>query len=626
MSLYCSILNPIRRLSVRPRIAVVLLVAVAVSGCDIFGTAVDERAPRLEILKPTDESTVAGRNVLVQLEAEALGDGNFISFINVNINGVRAGEAQFDGTFFNFRFNSFDFPDGLYRIEAVAFDKFQARGISSAILVTIQNESDGVGPRVTIVDPEVEDEVNGITRVVARTEPGEPVVTRADLLVNGVAISSRNESVGGNTFIFDWDTVDLPVGEHVLEIKAFSGANVFRISEPVTVRKSEGADGTDGGPGSLKWRAFGFNGQVEGAPAIGFNNDIYIGTTSDTLYTFTSDGALKWKFATFGPIRSSSLVGNNEDVFTVSEDGRLYGLTSQGNRLWNASTSYNSNAALRSSPTLGVDGVIYFGDSEGRVHAVGSFDGLSLAGRWPKKVSDAAIVVPPVIARDRTIIVASTDGHLYALDPQGQLLWKTTQNIGSVMVGMALIEKDISVTLPTGETRTTTANVVYAVSNDGLIYAIAGEDGSILWSYPLTGPLRSGPVVGPDGTVYVGTSTGLIALNEDADSFTPRLRWVFVAEDVGTPAIDANGIIYFVGRKTLYAINPNNTPFWTYDLNTESDGPLTINRSGELILAGENGALFAFETGSVGLAREKWPTFQRNARHTGRIGIDATDG
>jgi len=45
-----------------------------------------------------------------------------------------------------------------------------------------------------------------------------------------------------------------------------------------------------------------------------------------------------------------------------------------------------------------------------------------------------------------------------------------------------------------------------------------------------------------------------------------------------------------------------------------------------LILAGENGALFAFETGSVGLAREKWPTFQRNARHTGRIGIDATDG
>jgi outer membrane protein assembly factor BamB len=610
----------------RTLVAVLMAIAVLGSGCDIFGTAIDERAPRLEILRPFDEATVSGRNVLVQISAEALGDDNFVSFINVNINGQRAGEAVYDGALFNFRFNSLDYPDGLYRIEAVAFDKFQARGISAPILVTVQNQSDGPGPRMTIVDPETDQEVNGITRVVARTDPGEPFVTRVDLLVNGVAMASISESIGGNTFIFDWDTIELPLGKHVLEVKAYSGINVFRISESVTVEKTELETGGELRPGSLKWRAFGFNGEIDGAPGIGFNNDIYVGTSSDTLYSFTVDGALKWKFPTKGPIRSSPMVGNNEDVFVVSEDGRLYGLTNQGERLWGWSTAYNSGSLLRSSPTLGVDGVIYFGDSDGRVHAVSSFDGLSTGGRWPKKVSDAAIVVPPVIARDRTIIVASTDGFLYALDPAGQLLWKTQQNIGSVMVGMALIEKDITINLPTGDTRTTTANIVYAVSNDGQLYAIAGEDGSVLWSYPLTGPLRSGPVVGPDGTIYVGTSTGLIALNEDADAFTPRLRWVFVAENVGTPTIDSNGIVYFVGAKTLYAINPNNTPYWTYHLNTQSDGPLTITRRGELLVAGDNGALFSFETGSVGLAPEKWPTFQRNARHTGRIGIDATDG
>lgn len=610
------------------RLLVAFLMAIAVlgSGCDIFGTAIDERAPRLEILRPFDEATVSGRNVLVQISAQALGDDNFVSFINVNINGQRAGEAAFDGALFNFRFNSLDYPDGLYRIEAVAFDKFQARGISAPALVTVQNQSDGPGPRMTIVDPESDQEVNGITRVVARTDPGEPFVTRVDLLVNGVAMASISESIGGNTFIFDWDTIELPLGEHTLEVKAYSGINVFRISEAVTVDKAELETGGELRPGSLKWRAFGFNGEIDGAPGIGFNNDIYLGTSSDTLYTFTVDGALKWKFPTKGPIRSSPMVGNNEDVFVVSEDGRLYGLTNQGERLWGWATAYNSGSLLRSSPTLGVDGVIYFGDSDGRVHAVSSFDGLSTGGRWPKKISDAAIVVPPVIARDRTVIVASTDGFVYALDPAGQLLWKTQQNIGSVMVGMALIEKDITINLPTGDTRTTTANIVYAVSNDGQLYAIAGEDGSVLWSYPLTGPLRSGPVVGPDGTIYVGTSTGLIALNEDADAFTPRLRWVFVAENVGTPAIDSNGIVYFVGAETLYAINPNNTPYWTYHLNTQSDGPLTITRNGELLVAGDNGALFSFETGSVGLAREKWPTFQRNARHTGRIGIDATDG
>jgi len=53
---------------------------------------------------------------------------------------------------------------------------------------------------------------------------------------------------------------------------------------------------------------------------------------------------------------------------------------------------------------------------------------------------------------------------------------------------------------------------------------------------------------------------------------------------------------------------------------------LTITRDGALLVAPENGYLYAFETGSVGLNPENWPTFQRNARNTGRLGIDATDG
>ena len=43
------------------------------------------------------------------------------------------------------------------------------------------------------------------------------------------------------------------------------------------------------------------------------------------------------------------------------------------------------------------------------------------------------------------------------------------------------------------------------------------------------------------------------------------------------------------------------------------------------IVAGQNGVLTSLETGSVGLALNMWPMFQRNARHTGRLGIDAGD-
>jgi outer membrane protein assembly factor BamB len=609
--------------SVLPAITLVGYLLLA-SGCDIFGTAIDERAPSVEILRPFDQATVSGKHVLIAIAAEALSADNFISFINVNVNGVRAGEAALDSTGFNFRLDTFNFEDGLYRIEAVAFDRFQARGISAPILVTIANKSDGIGPEMQIITPDNDERVGGLVRVVARTQPVQPFVTRVDLLVDGVAIASSNNVLGGNSFVFDWDALNEAAGEHFLEVKAYSGPTTFRLSDSKKVIvRSDGSSGGDGRPGSVRWRAAGYKGDVKGSVAVGFNNDIYVATSSDTLYAFSRLGSLKWKFATKGPIRSSPLVGNNEDVFVTSEDGRLYGLNSTGVELW---PPYNTGALLRSSPTLGVEGRLYFGDSDGKVHAVNSFNGLTVGGRWPVSVSSSPIVVPPVIARDRTVVVATTDGFLHALAPDGTLLWTTRQNVGSIMVGMALIERQLTVQLPTNQSRTSTAVIVYAVSNDGLIYAIAAEDGSVLWSYPLTGPLRSGPVVGTDGAIYVGTSTGLIALNEDADAFTPRLRFVYPASDVGTPVVDANEVIYFVSRRTVFAINPNNTPFWDFDLGTQSDGPITINREGGLLVAGQNGLMTSLETGSVGLAPGKWPMFQRNARHTGRLGIDADDG
>ena len=125
---------------------------------------------------------------------------------------------------------------------------------------------------------------------------------------------------------------------------------------------------------------------------------------------------------------------------------------------------------------------------------------------------------------------------------------------------------------------------------------------------------------------YYCSSFTLIALNEDVDTFTPRLRFVHVAPDVGTPVIDSNEVVYFMSDMTLKAIHPNNVPEWEYHIGSYADGPLTITRDGGLLVAAENGYLYSFETGSVGLNPEQWPTFQRNSRHTGRLGIDATDG
>lgn len=607
-------------------IAAIVTASLLASGCDLFGSVADQRAPRVEIVRPVPGSAVAGENVLVEVTAEATGADNYVSFVNVNVDGQRVGEAEFDGSSYRFRLNTTELGDGLHRIEAVAFDRFDARGIASPISVTTDNESASPGPKYDIVDPRQGDRIAGLVRIAARSSFGAGSADRVDLLVDGAVTDVPVESTGGDTFIFDLDAEALGGGEHVLQVRAFAPDGSFEISDPVTVTLADDDEPQETGPGSLAWRAFGFAGEVEGSPAVGFNGDIYVASTSDTLYAFDRFGSLRWSFGARGPMRSSVLVGNNEDVFVTSEDGRLYGLTSQGAGLWGASSAYTAGGALlRGVPALDVNGVMYAGDTDGMLHAVNAFDGLPASPAWPIRVADASIVASPVIARDRTIIVASLDGRVRAVSPDGVVIW-TSPEIGAIRTDIALSERSITAFTPSGGTEEIMLTVIYVVTESGRIHALSGRDGTSIWSHPLDGPLRSAPVVGLDGAVYVGTSTGLVALEEETGSFTSRLRFKFVASDVGSPAVDAAGVIHFVGSETVYAVNPNGTPSWTYDLGTQSDGPVTINRDGLLLIAGNNGTLFALRTGSVGLARGKWPMVHRNARHTGRLGLDETDG
>lgn len=609
----------------------VLLLSLFYGACDFGMVPADERAPKVQIVRPGDQASV-GNEVTVRITATPSGSDNFISFINVNLNSKLLGEATLvegsDPPVYAFTWNTNATADGEYRLEAVAFDRQQARGLSNPVRVKVQNVTAGEGPATLIASPRDNESLEGLVRIIAQPQPGEPAVSRMELLVDGVVIRSLEKA----PYEFEWDTSQEGAGSYNLQVRAFSAPGVFKYSSPVSVKVSGSSsggnngngNGTGNGKGKVEYRVSGYTGDVKGSVAVGFNNDLYIGTLSDTLYAFSAAGRLRWKMGTKGPIRSTPVVGNNEDVFVTSEDGRLYGFTSTGMQLW---TPYNTGTILRSTPSLGVDGYLYFGDGSGRIHAVNSFNGQSLQG-WPIKASSSPIVVPPVMARDRTLIVASTDGFVSAYGPDGTKKWQSKTNVGAVMVGMALVEREFVITLPNGTTTTNKGTVLYVVSNDGFIYALSGLDGSLSWSYPLNGPLRSGPVVGSDGAIYVGTSTGLIALNEETNAFTPRLRFIYAAEDVGTPAIDANENIYFVSAKKLVSINPNNTPYWAepIDLKTQADGPLTIGRDGRIYVAGNNGILLGVQTGAKGLAKEKWPMFQRNARHTGRLGIDATDG
>ena len=47
---------------------------------------------------------------------------------------------------------------------------------------------------------------------------------------------------------------------------------------------------------------------------------------------------------------------------------------------------------------------------------------------------------------------------------------------------------------------------------DGIVYAV--KDNKLVWKFTIEDPFYSSPSIGPDGTVYIGSSTGdLYAIN-----------------------------------------------------------------------------------------------------------------
>ncbi|MHC4455863.1 MAG: outer membrane protein assembly factor BamB family protein [Planctomycetota bacterium] len=156
----------------------------------------------------------------------------------------------------------------------------------------------------------------------------------------------------------------------------------------------------------------------------------------------------------------------------------------------------------------------------------------------------------PVSARaaigNNRVYVACEDGKLYTLNKNdGTLIWSYDANsplVSSPTLGYY--------------------GMVYVGSEDGKLHAI-NRRGKLCWTHTTDGPIYSSPVVSPDGKVYISSLDGALhALGHDGSE-----RWGFETGGFGAvrgsifarPAIGADGTVYIAGLydPNLYALNPN---------------------------------------------------------------------
>jgi len=284
----------------------------------------------------------------------------------------------------------------------------------------------------------------------------------------------------------------------------------------------------------------------EGSFYLGFIIDAYsiIYGGSSYIYALYSNGSMKWAFPTYAIIESTPAIDENGIIYI----GTIWGMpnylhaiySNNGTQKWKYSVGSND---ITSSPAIGSDGTIYFGDWAGYVHAVY----LNGTRKWAYHTGDV-ITSSPAIGDDGTIYIGSHDDYVYAFYPNGTVKWRF--QTGSWVHASPTIGSD---------------GTIYIGSDDSHLYALNPENGSMVWRCHVPGGTWCSPAIGSDGTLYLGTFDMVFcAINPNG-----TIKWTYNAPGriwFGSSAsISSDGTI-FLGTTTmdggsgaLIALNPDGT-------------------------------------------------------------------
>lgn len=351
---------------------------------------------------------------------------------------------------------------------------------------------------------------------------------------------------------------------------------VFLIGE-VSLRSVLAAEG------SLKWK-FQTNSFIWSSPAIGGDSTIYVGSSDGNLYAVNPNGTKKWAFDLgWGNIASASpCIDDNETIYICCGDGNLYAINPNGTKKWSLSigcSGYNRGVAFGkdgtiyasgdclyainpngtqkwkycfpygafSSPTVSGDGTVYIG----RYHSLYAINPDSTL-KWEYEALGLVREATAAIGSDGTVYFGSDDSNLYALNPDGTFRWKFTT--GWCVNYPPVIGPDGTIYVSSGDSKFYAINpdgtqkwvfseVVgfpsAAIGHDSNIYIGGGNkffcikpNGTKKWEYEADGGMGTCPVIGDDGTIYVGCSDNNLYAIESTAGGLAETPWPMFHHDV----------------------------------------------------------------------------------------------
>jgi hypothetical protein len=175
-------------------------------------------APSVLISSPTNGANVSG-GITINVSAT---DDVGVSKVEFYINGILYANHSTEP--YNFYWNTNNYSNGPYNLEAVAYDSSENMGESNLVTVYVDNFKDTIPPVVSITLPSQGSPVSKkvTIQVIASDNVG---IGRIELFIDNVlkrtvSLGTRNVSLG-KTLSYNWNTAKASKGPHVISTKAF---------------------------------------------------------------------------------------------------------------------------------------------------------------------------------------------------------------------------------------------------------------------------------------------------------------------------------------------------------------------------------------------------------------------
>lgn len=368
--------------------------------------------------------------------------------------------------------------------------------------------------------------------------------------------------------------------------------------------------------GKLKWKVKVGSGEENSPPpnsiAVVADKTVYVASAKGVYALHPKRGKVKWS-KKYSNVQGPALSTDGKTLYLAGNNSLLALKTKNGAKRW----KYAMGNRTLFGPTIGPDGTIYQGSWDGYLYAVKPNGKL----KW-KYQTNGAISYPVSINKKGTIYIGGGDTNapdslIYALKPDGTLKW--TYDTGVTRVGSPAISKDQTLYFPASPT-------LFALSKTGeLLWTMGpdtdeseddgsdddnsnepqpGDEGEQLQQEEANDDIAGiiTPAIGPDGTIYIGNSQGvIIAINPT----TQEVLWTYQTgpdpDDVtiyglpSFPVVDKDGVSYFGSvDKKMYALDSDGTLLWSYETGGEiAEAAPALDANGTLYFSSADGYVYA---------------------------------